>query len=496
MAGQSRSLVARELVELCKDLEHSGTSEVAKLYRAAEVALGQRQEDAAFRQAVQAAVKLMHGKALQLMTSGAHLPKDASNKAEVFSKDAIKCFQALGDKAGEALALGLVADIYVLAGETTKALKSAHASVSLFRRLDDKASEALVLGSIVTAHLVKATAGFNPQLELADKADEKMEQMRQQRETEMDLAMEAAKEVVTLHRSMGERKAEAEALDKVAGVHLLKEESEQCKAVAREERALYQEINDVKGEASALQTVINANLLSEEDYEDALIAAKDMVKLFRGRDRKTDDEDKQGIADSLQALAKVQHTKFDLADALASAKEAQDLYKEIGEKKLSAPCCQTLAQIYLSMQKPEEAIKCLKQAAEDFGEAGDKLAEANALHEWALTDMDDLLTEVEKDPKTFSQKHATRLNAAWRPLEDSLALYRELKNGDGECYVIETINTAIERSRQIHIRVAEPHKTIYITDPVTREVSALHIFDTSLPEGAPEGEELELADGE
>mmetsp|Transcript_66137 Transcript_66137/g.159867 ORF Transcript_66137/g.159867 Transcript_66137/m.159867 type:complete len:378 (+) Transcript_66137:1-1134(+) len=362
---------------------------------------------------------------------------------------------------------------------------------SLYRRLDDKPGEASVLSSTVTAHLVKATAGFNPQLEMADKAEEKMEQMRQQREVEADLAMEAAKEIVTLHRAIGDRKKEAEALDKVAEIHLVKEEPEQCKAVGREVRSLYQEINDVKGEAAALQTIINANLQSEEDYDDALIAAKDMVKLFRGRDRKTDDEDKKGIADSLQALAKVLLTKFDLAEALESGEEAMKLYNEIGEKKDSAPCCHTLAQIHLAMQKPTEAIKCARQAVEDYRDAGDLLAEANALHDLAVMDVEDLLSEVDKDPKSFSKEHADRLSALWKPLEDALALYRDLKHTEGEYYVTETINNVIERSRQIHIRVAEPIKTIYITDPNSRQSHALHIFDMNMLDVAPEEEDDE-----
>lgn len=364
--------------------------------------------------------------------------------------------------------------------------------------MDDKPGEASVLTSITTAHLVKATAGFNPQLEMADKADEKVEQMRQQREVEIELAMEAAKEIVTIYRSMGDRKGEAKALDKVAEIHLLKEEPEQSKAVAREERSLYQEIRDVRGEAAALQSIINANLQSEDDYDDALIAAKDMVKLFRGRDRKTDDDDKKGTADSLQSLAKVLLQKFDLAEALESGEEAMKLYSEIGNKKDSAPCCHTLAQIHLSMQKPSEAIKCARQAVEDYRESGDRLAEANALHDLAVMDMEDLLSEVEKDPKSFSKAHADRLNAAWKPLEESLALYRELKHQDGEYYVTETFNNVIERSRQIHIRVAEPIKTIYITDPNTRQTSALHIFDTNITDVGPEEEDdegaAELAD--
>jgi len=490
--ADSKVRVGKAMIALLKELE-TGSSEAAKLYRAAEQSFGQNQPEKGFTESLKALGLLAHAKAAELMTLGATLSKETINKMEVFAKEANRVCQEAGDKVGEALALGVVADIYILSSETSKALKTAQAAASLYRRLDDKPGEASVLGTITTAHLAKATAGFNPQLEMAEKADEKMEQMRQQREVDIELAMEAAKEIVTLQRAMNDRKGEAKALDKVAEIHLLKEEPEQSKAVAREERSLYQEMRDVRGEAAALQTIINANLQSEEDYDDALIAAKDMVKLFRGRDRKTDDEDKKGTADSLQSLAKVLLQKFDLAEALESGEEAMKLYNEIGTKQDSAPCCHTLAQIHLAMQKPTQAVKVAKQAVEDYHDAGDRLAEANALHDLAVMDMEDLLSEVEKDPKSFSKAQADRLSAAWKPLEDSLALYKELKHQDGEYYVGETINNVIERSRQIHIRVAEPMKTIYIMNPDTRQVSALHIYDATVTEPALDDEDDEGA---
>mmetsp|Transcript_30909 Transcript_30909/g.91873 ORF Transcript_30909/g.91873 Transcript_30909/m.91873 type:complete len:499 (-) Transcript_30909:113-1609(-) len=498
MALDQTVRVGKTIVALLKEVER-GNGEVPKLCREAEQCFSQNQADKGFKTALEALSSLVHAKAAEMMTLGSSLSKDAINRAEVLAKEVARMCQESSDKAGEALALSAIADVYILSSETSKGLKTAHASASLYRRLDDKPGEARVLNSVTTAHLLKVNAGFNPQLEMADRADEKMEQMRLQREVETESAMEAAKEIVTLQRAMGDRKGEAKALDKVAEIHLMREEAEQSKAVAREERSLYQEIRDVRGEAAALQTIINANLQDADDFDDALIAAKDMVKLFRGRDRKTDDEDKKGTADALQALAKVLSAKMDMAEALESGEEAMKLYSEIGDKKDSALCCHTLAQIHIAMEKPKEAIKCARQAVADYRDSGDRLAEANALHDLAVLDMDDLLTEVEKDPKSFSKEHSERLSAGWGPLEDALAIYRDLKHGEGEYYVSETINNVIERSRQIHIRVAEPIKTIYISDPNTRQSSALHIFDTSIFDGLPEDDDqgaLELGDGE
>merc|ERR1712147_623343 len=106
-----------------------------------------------------------------------------------------------------------------------------------YRESKDLKGEVSVMRTVINAHVAKAAAGVNPQLELAWDPDKKIEMMKQQKEGEMDLAIATAKEAVSIFRAMGDRKGEAEMMNKIAEVHLFKDEADQAMAVAREVRA-------------------------------------------------------------------------------------------------------------------------------------------------------------------------------------------------------------------------------------------------------------------
>jgi tetratricopeptide (TPR) repeat protein len=371
----------------------------------------------------------------------------------------------------------------------------AQAAIAAYRKDADKVGEASVMRTMLNAHLAKAAAGVNPNLELAYDSAVKMETMKQQKEAEMDSAIEIAKEAVGLFRAMGSRKGEAEMMLKIAEVHLYKDEPDQAIAVAREARAIYTEVNDPHGEAQALHITINANMSNEEDTDDALTAAKDVVKLFQGRDRKTADEDKKAVANALHTLAQVHLARFEAQEALEAAQSAQTYFLEANEKKYgTALVLNTISQIHQVDGKMADALKAAKQSMEVYQEIGYRPGEANALHNVAYLELTAIFDAVADQPDIFTKEQSDKLEVAWKDAIQALEIFQELKMADGEELVTETINIFIEKARKIHVQQFQPTKTIFLNDPKTRVYTKVSIYDTVMPEAVDDEEDEEGED--
>jgi len=314
-------------------------------------------------------------------------------------------------------------------------------------------------------------------------AEQTAQQARAEAEAKETQIKDAEAQVRTMQEALTVTKEEAETLNKVGEIWVAKGEPDEAKQIAREVRNIYQDIGDVHGEALALQTVIAANLIEEEDFDDAVLAAKEALQLFDGRDRKTAREDTKAVADSLHTLARLHIQRGDFEQAQEYAQRAVGLYEEKGERRYgAAPCSLTLAQAYQGMEgKVAEAVTACQRAIEYYEEEKDPMGMANAMHMSALIDLQDLFKVLNADPETYTAEHNSRTEQSWSFLERALELYSEAKNEDGIAAVSETIEDAIESSRALHVKTAEPLKSIYITDPETRQTSVIHIYDTSPP---------------
>lgn len=486
MAPAEAARVAKEALACANDLVVDVEKVKAEVVKA-ESALSKGNADDGFKAATKALGLALHTMAPELMAAGASLTKIQRRMSERTAKEVLKVSKLFGDEALEAVATNLVADMWLCLKETTKALKLAHTAADTFRRLDDKMGEATAMNTVIDTHLCKSQAVADPRLEMVDNPEEKLTKMEAMRERERDLAMEVAREVASIFHGETDQKAEAQALIKVADIYIAKEEPDEAKQQAREVKAIYQELNDVYGEAAALQVVINANLLTEDDFDDALAAAKEVLKLFQGKERKTDREEPKGIADALVSLSKVYAQRSELKEAADAADEASRLYGDINDKRFGmAPTLLTLAQIYQQMEgKAAEAVAACKKALEAYKDVQDQSGAAQAMHLSAMIDLDDLFKVMLADPNTYTQEQNTRMEESWSYLEQAMDIYTEIKNEDGIAAVSATIDSVIERSRKLHVMIAEPTKSIYITDPTTRMTSVIHIYDTSPPATGP-----------
>merc|ERR1711972_1026269 len=135
--------------------------------------------------------------------------------------------------------------------------------------------------------------------------------------------------------------------------------------------------------------------------------------------------------------------------------------------------------------KALEAVAACKEALEAYKDVQDRSGAAQAMNLSAMIDLDDLFKDMLADPKTYTREQNTRMEESWAFLEQAMDIYTEMKNEDGIAAVSATIDSVIERSRKLHVMIAEPIKSIYIQDPTTRMTSVIHIYDTSPPTTGP-----------
>lgn len=482
-ASEEKLQAATEALTLCKELIETDAGEilkpVVKTVRLAETLLDPSHSGEAMRAATEALAETIRLKTEHHLSSNTHIAKPQGSKALLTGKSLLKLARESGDRRAEAFSLKLLADVHVCYRETAKALKLAQEGVSILKQLPDKRAEAVALVAVVNAHLAKIKARISPMLDVADKGAEKVEALRRQRDLEAETALETAREACTIYHTLDDARKEAETLTKIAEVHLAKLEPDETKMIAREVKYIYQDIGDVHGEVIALNLIVAASLARDEDVDEALVAAKDVVRLFKGPEKKIDGEDKKATADALHGYAKVAVMRGLFQDALDAAEESLKLYQDIGVKRNgTAVALGTVAQIYFLKKDREMGLKAATEAVDVFREVGDRAGEAGALHTAGLLDMENLHAELGDNPKaTFTQEHSNRLEEAWKPLTRALDIFREMKNADGEAMVSQTVSDMMAKAQKLQEAISEPTKTIYYLDPATGKSTVQKFFD-------------------
>ncbi|CAE8659973.1 unnamed protein product [Polarella glacialis] len=294
------SSVARVAVELCQELVASGRREVSDLLKPARHFLDVGHDEQALLLAVQALVhafrSIVHEK-LKVnpicVPSTPRMSKASSGRGAWIARESLKIFREDSKDAGEAHALLLAAYVHVNNHDSTKALKAALASESCFRRFGDRLGEAAALSASTSARLLRGNAGISPQMQLVQDGPSKIKAIKERRDREIKAGLESGRAACAIYSELDEKGLEAMTLNQVAELFLAKDDPDEAKNVARESRDICQDLEDVRGEAQALNVILSANMLHEDDFVDALFAAKDVLRLFRGGNSKTGKEDKK-----------------------------------------------------------------------------------------------------------------------------------------------------------------------------------------------------------
>mmetsp|Transcript_83615 Transcript_83615/g.249463 ORF Transcript_83615/g.249463 Transcript_83615/m.249463 type:complete len:826 (-) Transcript_83615:117-2594(-) len=202
-------------------------------------------------------------------------------------------------------------------------------------------------------------------------------------EEDLGKALKVAEEALGLFRKAGSSKGVADTLRIMVRTRIMRGERKKGLILAKEELKEYQMADDRRGEAAMLLAVAEAcsDELGSRAREDALRSlaeARRIVKQLR---------DPKMEASACLILSDIQSKKaeFELDErqgfqaAYDAAKEAQALYKDLGDKKGEAKALHSLAIACGNLSKVQDSLQHAKKALAIFEDLDDKKSQGCTL---------------------------------------------------------------------------------------------------------------------
>ncbi len=289
--------------------------------------------------------------------------------AESFSaaRESVRRFAGDGNRRGQAKAVKALANAYLHAGNTQKALEHYFRAAQIAEQCDDAVTAAVVFNnlSVVFANLdqyARSLEYCRKSLAIYRAADNHNEEaytlnnlgMIYAKLGEAREARECYLQSLAGKRRTGDQRGEATAYDNIGETY--QAEGNLLEALAYFQRSLdiRRSIDDPGGEALTLLNIA-ALYLRMDRVSKAVKACSTSIALAR----KTGD--KQCLAGALALRGELQ-----LADKLPSAalltmRSALNLANELGHRSLVARCCKTLADTYASMGDFERALSAFER---------------------------------------------------------------------------------------------------------------------------------------
>lgn len=186
-------------------------------------------------------------------------------------------------------------------------------------------------------------------------------------------ALEHAIEALDLIKSLEDLPWEAIMLHSVAALHCTVKHFPESLQAAQEAIWILEDIGDRSGQAYVrLNTVLQVQMQLQE-YQEALATAEQAVAIFR------EIKDRRGEATALLLAANVYKSVGELVEAEKWLLEAQDIFEQLGERRLLAQVLHSMAKVHIAKNEPAEAVRLAYEAHALCKRARDKPAEAGTL---------------------------------------------------------------------------------------------------------------------
>jgi tetratricopeptide (TPR) repeat protein/transcriptional regulator with XRE-family HTH domain len=374
-----------------------------------------------------------HARVLALTAALAALLRQDGPLTEAVTRHtvAVDAARHLGDRLGEAIALGNQGDVRRLAGDYPGAVEAARAALEIFRDLGDRVGEANALTNLGSAlyflddyavatecqetalriyrdlgerlgqghalaelGAVRSVAGDYPgaiealEIALGIFADcgnqvgqaNVLNYLGVVRRLTGDFpgAEEGLKAALDIFRELGNPGGEANALTELGAVYSLIGDHTAADEVTRAALGICRDLGDRGGEAVALGFLGNARR-STGDYAGAAEALGEALAIFQ------DLGDRGGEANALNDIAAVHRLDHDLHRAVACHQHSLELARKIGSEWDEAHALAGLGRCALALDRPGEAVAELRQSLEIFQRIGAAEASSIAAELDALT---------------------------------------------------------------------------------------------------------------
>jgi len=371
---KDRAWEAEGLVTLARSYENTQKGE--NMLRAARAAVE------AFKQVGD---RKGEAKALHYLAAAASLNNEVMEAVRC-SSEACAIFSELGLACQEAAELMSLAEFHKSCKDDMKMLQAAEDAMAIYRAKNSLSGQSNALRLLVKSH---CTAQNDLKgIEVAEAALEQFRGQRYKRGEAVALdqiasvqynmrrpseALDNALQALDIIKELEDLPWEAVMLHSVAALRCAMKQYAEALQAAQEAIWILEDIGDRSGQAYVrLNTVLQVQTQLQE-YQEALSTAEEAVAIFREL------KDRRGEATGLLLAANVYKMVGQLEEAEKWLLEAQEIFEDLGERRLLAQVLHSMAKIHIAKQEPAEAVRLAYEAHALCKRARDKAAEAGTL---------------------------------------------------------------------------------------------------------------------
>lgn len=336
-----------------------------------------------------AARTAQHARVVALTAGVSSLLRQDGPWAEAIARHtaAVQAARRLGDRLGEASALGDLGIARELTGDYAGAAGDLEEALAICRAIGDRQAQANALSHVGavrrdTGDLAGATQALEEALGIYRATDDRRGQADALRElgpvrglrADYKGQATALEEALRISRGIGDRLGQASALINLGGVRSMARDYPGATEALEEALAICRDIGHRLGQANALSTL--GSVRGETgDYSGATGALEETLVIFR------DIGNRLGYAGALLNLGIVRRTAGDQQGAAGLLEEALGIYRALGNRVGQAGVLNDLGAVRRATGDYPGAAALLEEALGLWRDTGDRVGEAEALNE-------------------------------------------------------------------------------------------------------------------
>eukprot|EP00933_Yihiella_yeosuensis_P029967 TRINITY_DN23621_c0_g1_i2.p1 TRINITY_DN23621_c0_g1~~TRINITY_DN23621_c0_g1_i2.p1 ORF type:complete len:863 (-),score=278.08 TRINITY_DN23621_c0_g1_i2:218-2806(-) len=287
--------------------------------------------------------------------SAFHVQRKAFDEAAQTASDAVTAAQAAGDRAGEAFGLSSLVEVHIHREDFYAATQVCNEQRAIFQELGKRSHEAACL--LVAAQCLSSNGSLDQARGLSDEAAE-------------------------LFQQLGDTLGQAKASRSLAEIFAKQGDSDGAMKMAKEMRAKAKQIGDKLLEAASCKTLANVHQ-SFDRHVEAVQAANEAVRMAKKAVCKLSLVEMMNLSVQIQVSLILkdgaQSSAHGVEKALRPAKEAVTVAKAAGKKSLICSCLYQLGEVQLMSYKLGQAMASAKEALQIFEGLEDEPGKAGAV---------------------------------------------------------------------------------------------------------------------
>ncbi|MDZ8027052.1 MAG: CHAT domain-containing tetratricopeptide repeat protein [Nostoc sp. DedQUE11] len=290
------------------------------------------------------------GEAVTLVGIGRfHLLLEEKQEALKYYNQALPIFRAVGDSGNEATILNNIGRVYSSLGEKQEALKYYNQALPIFRAVRDRGEEATSLNNIGVVYS-----------DLGEKQE----------------ALKYFNQALTISRAVRDRRNEATTLSNIGSVYSDLGEKQEALKYYNQALTISRAVGDRGGETTTLNN-IGAVYSDLGEKQEALKYFNQALPIFRAvRDRRNE-------ATTLSNIGAVYFDLGEKQEALKYYNQALPIRRAVGDKAGEATTLNNIGLVYSDLGEKQQALSYYNQALPIRRAVGDKAGEARTLSNMA-----------------------------------------------------------------------------------------------------------------